>query len=55
VFTNFFRNYYFLVIFAIMVGGQVLIVMIGGAAFQVVRIGGRDWVRIVPSSSPPGL
>lgn len=43
IFTNFFRNPYFLVIFAIMVGGQVLIVMVGGAAFQVVRIGGRDW------------
>lgn len=26
-----------------MVGGQALIVNFGGAAFQVVRIGGRDW------------
>lgn len=26
-----------------MVGGQALIVNVGGAAFQVVRIGGRDW------------
>lgn len=26
-----------------MVGGQILIVFVGGSAFQVVRIGGRDW------------
>lgn len=26
-----------------MVGGQALIINVGGAAFQVVRIGGRDW------------
>lgn len=26
-----------------MVGGQILIVEVGGAAFQVVPIGGRDW------------
>ncbi len=26
-----------------MVGGQILIVEVGGAAFQVTRIGGRDW------------
>jgi len=48
------------------VGGQVLIVEVGGAAFQVTRIGGRDWgislvlglislpigvvVRLVPSA-----
>lgn len=34
-----------------MVGGQVLIVMVGGAAFQVVRIGGRDWVRLLSQFS----
>ena len=26
-----------------MVGGQILIVEIGGAAFSVTRLGGRDW------------
>lgn len=26
-----------------MVGGQILIVEVGGSAFQVTRIGGRDW------------
>ncbi|KAL7420199.1 plasma membrane calcium [Cryptotrichosporon argae] len=43
VLEGFFRNYYFMLIFAIMVGGQILIVEVGGAAFQVQRIGGRDW------------
>ncbi|KAK4050298.1 plasma membrane calcium [Microbotryomycetes sp. JL201] len=37
------KNMYFIVIFLIMVGGQALIVNFGGAAFQVTRIGGRDW------------
>jgi Ca2+-transporting ATPase len=43
IFEGFFRNYYFIGIFLIMVGGQALIVEVGGAAFQVVRIYGRDW------------
>ena len=37
------RNRWFMLIFLIMVGGQVLIVFVGGAAFSVTRIGGRDW------------
>lgn len=43
ILTGIHRNYWFLMIFAIMVGGQALIINVGGAAFQVVRIGGRDW------------
>ncbi|WWC61624.1 calcium-translocating P-type ATPase, PMCA-type [Kwoniella dejecticola CBS 10117] len=43
VLEGFFRNYYFIVIFLIMVGGQILIIEVGGAAFQVTRLGGRDW------------
>jgi len=43
VFEGFFRNYYFMVIFAIMCGGQAIIVEVGGAAFQVVGLNGRDW------------
>ncbi|KAL8278631.1 hypothetical protein RQP46_008923 [Phenoliferia psychrophenolica] len=43
IFTGILKNYYFIVIFFIMVGGQILIVEFGGAAFQVTRIGGRDW------------
>lgn len=43
VLEGFFRNYWFMGIFAIMVGGQILIIFVGGAAFQVQRITGRDW------------
>lgn len=32
-----------MVIFAIMCGGQAIIVEVGGAAFQVVGLNGRDW------------
>jgi Ca2+-transporting ATPase len=43
VFKGFFRNIYFQIIFLIMVGGQILIIFVGGAAFQVQRLAGRDW------------
>ncbi|KAJ9096327.1 hypothetical protein QFC21_005147 [Naganishia friedmannii] len=43
IFEGFLKNYWFMGIFAVMVGGQILIVEFGGAAFQVVRLGGRDW------------
>ncbi|WAR56105.1 hypothetical protein PtB15_6B850 [Puccinia triticina] len=33
-----------MVIFLIMLGGQILIVEVGGAAFQVTSIGARDWL-----------
>jgi Ca2+-transporting ATPase len=43
VFEGFFKNYWFMGIFAIMCGGQAIIVEFGSNAFQVVSIGGRDW------------
>lgn len=43
VLEGFFRNYWFMLIFCIMVGGQILIIEVGGAAFQVTRLHGRDW------------
>ncbi|TIB93928.1 calcium-translocating P-type ATPase [Wallemia mellicola] len=43
VFEGIHRNWWFMIMFCIMVGGQVLIVFVGGAAFSVTRIGGRDW------------
>ncbi|ORX36943.1 hypothetical protein BD324DRAFT_627796 [Kockovaella imperatae] len=43
VLEGFFRNYYFMGIFLIMVGGQILIVEVGGAAFSVTELYGRDW------------
>jgi Ca2+-transporting ATPase len=38
-----FRNYWFLGIQLIIVGGQILIVFIGGAAFSVHRLNGAQW------------
>lgn len=43
IFEGIHKNWWFIVMFCIMVGGQVLIVFVGGAAFSVTRIGGRDW------------
>jgi Ca2+-transporting ATPase len=38
-----YKNYYFMIIWAIMIGGQALIVNVGGSAFQVTRIPGNLW------------
>lgn len=38
-----FRNYFFMAVFAIMVGCQVMIMYVGGRAFSISRISGRDW------------
>ncbi|KAF3387642.1 Calcium-transporting ATPase 2 [Penicillium rolfsii] len=43
IFENMFRNYWFLSINAIMVGGQVMIVYVGGEAFAVTRLSGILW------------
>ncbi|KAH9446327.1 hypothetical protein Pst134EA_030248 [Puccinia striiformis f. sp. tritici] len=44
IFQGILKNYYFIVIFLIMLGGQILIVEVGGAAFQVTPIGFVDGV-----------
>ncbi|KAJ3525925.1 hypothetical protein NM688_g8328 [Phlebia brevispora] len=43
IFEGITRNYYFMAITLIEVAGQILIVFVGGAAFQVTHIGGREW------------
>jgi len=43
VFEGLSRNYYFIGITLLEIAVQVLIVFIGGAAFQVARISGREW------------
>lgn len=43
IFRGLFKNYWFMIIFLIMVGGQALIVNVGGTAFQVTRINGNLW------------
>lgn len=43
IFEGITRNYYFMGITFIEIAVQVLIVFVGGAAFQVTRIGGAEW------------
>ncbi|KAI0833641.1 calcium-translocating P-type ATPase [Trametes gibbosa] len=43
IFSGILKNYYFMGITLIEVAIQILIVFVGGAAFQVTRIGGREW------------
>ncbi|KAF8640285.1 hypothetical protein AX16_010180 [Volvariella volvacea WC 439] len=43
IFEGIIRNWYFIAITCIEVAIQVLIVFVGGAAFQVTPIGGREW------------
>jgi Ca2+-transporting ATPase len=66
IFEGITNNWFFIVINFIMIGGQVLIVFVGGAAFRVNRLPGREWaiciilgllsipvgmlIRLVPSS-----
>lgn len=43
IFEGMFRNYWFLGINAVMVGGQVMIIYVGGQAFGVTRLSGILW------------
>ncbi|KAK9242890.1 calcium-transporting ATPase 2 [Lipomyces tetrasporus] len=43
IFTGLHRNWFFIAINCIMVGGQIAIAFIGGAAFSIVRINGTQW------------
>lgn len=43
IFEGILSNWYFIIITFIEIGGQVLIVFVGGAAFTVTRIPGREW------------
>jgi len=43
IFEGITHNFYFIGITLLEIVVQVLIVFVGGAAFQVVRIGGREW------------
>ncbi|KAJ7773167.1 Ca-transporting ATPase, partial [Mycena metata] len=43
IFEGVLKNWYFIGITSIEIAIQVLIVFIGGATFQVTRIGGREW------------
>lgn len=43
IFHNIHKNIWFILIMLIEIGCQTLIIYVGGAAFSVKRIGGRDW------------
>ncbi|KAF2739008.1 calcium transporting P-type ATPase-like protein [Polyplosphaeria fusca] len=43
IFEGITHNYFFIVIFLIMIGGQTMIVFVGGHAFSVERINGAQW------------
>ncbi|GKT41889.1 calcium-transporting ATPase PAT1 [Colletotrichum spaethianum] len=43
VFENITKNWFFIGINLIMVGGQVLIIFVGGAAFQIRPLNGKEW------------
>lgn len=43
IFSNLHKNPWFLGIMAIEIGFQILIMFVGGAAFSVIKLTGRDW------------
>src|SRR5208282_1146609 len=43
VFTGIHRNPFFIAITLIMVGGQIIIIFIGGTAFSVTKLNGQQW------------
>jgi Ca2+-transporting ATPase len=43
IFEGVSRNWYFTTITLIEIAVQILIVLVGGSAFQVTRVGGREW------------
>lgn len=43
VFEGIFHNYFYWIINLVMIGGQVMIIFVGGRAFSVTRVSGSDW------------
>ncbi|KAH6997652.1 hypothetical protein BKA56DRAFT_469368 [Ilyonectria sp. MPI-CAGE-AT-0026] len=43
IFEGLSRNIFFIIINIIMVGGQVLIIFVGGEAFKITRLTGKEW------------
>lgn len=51
IFQGVTKNYFFIGINAIMIGGQVLIIFVGGAAFSIIRISGEQWALCIVVSA----
>lgn len=43
IFEGLTRNWFFIIINIIMIGGQVLIIFVGGEAFKIVPLDGKEW------------
>lgn len=43
VFEGITHNWFFIIILAIMIGGQTMIIFVGGVAFKVTRLNGAQW------------
>lgn len=52
IFEGAHRNVFFIVINIIMVAGQIMIIFIGGAAFQIKRIDGSQWAICILCALP---
>ncbi|KAG8534162.1 uncharacterized protein KY384_001006 [Bacidia gigantensis] len=52
IFEGVHKNFYFLAISLMMVGGQIMIIFVGGAAFQIKAIGGRQWAVCILCALP---
>lgn len=52
IFEGIQRNFWFIGINCIMIGGQIMIIFIGGAAFRIVRINGTQWAICILCSLP---
>jgi P-type Ca2+ transporter type 2C len=52
IFENMFKNPFFLGMAAIMAGGQVMIIFVGGQAFEVVRLDGEQWATSILTALP---
>lgn len=52
IFEGIHRNYFFIGINAIMIGGQVMIIFIGGRAFEIKRIDGIQWAISIGCALP---
>jgi len=52
IFEGIHRNYFFIGINCIMVGGQVLIIFVGGQAFQITKIDGIQWAICILCALP---
>lgn len=52
VFEGIHKNPYFLAMASVMLGGQVMIIFVGGQAFEVVRIDGEQWAVCILTALP---